>query len=165
MLHCAWFPERKARLLIHAFVGYVFFLRKDEEERKIMIGNITVLIVGYLLFSTGISSIVRLDCLLYGDFELIYFEKHYQGNLAKTIHNLSLDECALHCVTYNVCTSFNYNVTNRDCFLLSGETNGEIDLEKLVDRPGSLFASTDYNTLLVRKIYLHCEGAATGGVL
>ena len=122
-----------------------------------MIGNITFLIVGCIFFGTGNNSIVRLDCLLYGDFDLIYFEKHYRGNLAKTINNLSWDECALHCVTYNVCTSFNYITTDRDCFLLSEEINGEIDQEKLVDRPGSLFASTDYNTLLVRKIYMHCK--------
>ena len=130
-----------------------------------MIRNITFLIVGCLLFGTCSNSIVRLDCLLYGDFDLIHFEKRYQGNLSKTIHNLSWDECAVHCVTYNVCTSFNYISTDRDCFLLSEEKDGEIDQEKLVDRPGSLFASTDYSTLLVRKIYLHCKEAAIGGVL
>ena len=131
------------------FIVIINFV-KDEED-KIMIANITFLVFG-IVFGICNNSILRLDCLLFGDFNLTYGDKYYQGNIAKTINSLNWDECALNCVTHNICTSFNYITSNRDCILLSEEVNGAIDMDKLENKAGSMFVSTDHNSRLVRNI-------------
>ena len=132
-----------------SFIIIIVFV-KDKEDKTIMF-NITFLVFGFV-FGICSNSILRLGCLLFGDFNLTYRDKYYQGNITKTINSLNWDDCALNCVTHNICTSFNYITTNRDCILLSGDVNGAIDIDKLENKTGSMFVSTDHNSRLVRNI-------------
>lgn len=73
-----------------------------------MVANITILVFGFV-FGVCNNSILRLDCLLFGDFNLAYSDKFYQGNITKIINSLNWYDCALNYVTRNTCTSFNYS--------------------------------------------------------
>ena len=109
-----------------------------------------VLIVWSILNIACNAFIVRLECLLYGNFDITFSGKFYLGNISKTIFDLSWDACATNCVADPQCTCFNFISNGGQCILLSEQINETIKMEKLEEQQGSIFVLTDHNSKLVR---------------
>ena len=108
------------------------------------------LIIGFVLNVACNAHIVRLECLLFGSFDVTYSGKYYLGNISKSIFGLSWDACATNCVTDTQCTCFNFISNGGQCILLSEEINETINEEKLEEQQGSIFVLTNHNSKLVR---------------
>ena len=109
-----------------------------------------VLIVWFILTISCYAFIARLECLLYGSFDITFSGKYYLGNISKTIFDLSLEACATNCVTDTQCTCFNFISNGGKCILLREQINKTINEENLVEQQGSIFVLTDHNSKLVR---------------
>ena len=113
--------------------------------------NINVLVSAALCIALKVyhSTIIRLECLSFGNFDVKYEDKYYRGNTAKIVDGVTMDECALNCVSETICTAFNFIKNGGKCVLISEQINGTINEENLDDQPGSIFDSTDYDSALV----------------
>ena len=117
--------------------------------------NVSVLTLAALCVAFKVCNltIIRLECLSFGNFDVKYEDKYYRGNTAKTVDGVTWDECALNCVR-TVCTAFNFIKNGGKCVLISEQINGTINENNLDDQPGSMFVSTDYDSTLVRNHFI-----------
>eukprot|EP00795_Rhopilema_esculentum_P014840 gene14840-5958_t len=87
--------------------------------------------------------ILRLPCLVHADFTIFEIDWSLQGSLLATIQGIHDADCTLECVKHPKCKSYNIQNVTAVCELnskIAGE-NGS----SLVQRPGWVYKSTDYN--------------------
>ena len=87
--------------------------------------------------------ILRLPCLVQADFTIFEVDWSLQGSLLSTIQGIHDADCTLECVKHPKCKSYNIQNSTAVCELnskIAGE-NGS----SLVQRPGWVYKSTDYN--------------------
>ena len=95
------------------------------------------------LWNDGNGLILRLPCLVHADFTIFEVDWSLQGSLLATIQGIYDADCTLECVKHSKCKSYNIQNVTAVCELNSkiAGANGS----SLVQRPGWVYKSTDYN--------------------
>ena len=96
--------------------------------------------------------ILRLPCLVHADFTIFQVDWTLQGSLLATIQGIYDADCTLECVKHPKCKSYNIQNSTAVC-----ELNSEIagaNGSSLVQRPGWVYKSTDYNQTEVGSMIL-----------
>ena len=98
-----------------------------------------------------ISHIIRLpECFYYGNFNIKYEDRMYGADVIKQVNQITLSQCSASCVTNDLCKFFNYDNSNQTCYLLRAEYY-YVYPNKLVEKPGWTFWSTEYKPFQVRE--------------
>ena len=94
--------------------------------------------------------ILRLGCLQYANFDVIYDKGVLQGSVIATFAGLSSQQCEEECIAERECKSINSeNNGARACELNSKSTADPLDGVLLVYKEGWTYKSTRYNDRLV----------------
>ena len=114
--------------------------------------------------------ILRLGCLQYANFDVIYSNGVLQGSVIATFAGLSSQQCEEECIAERECKSINSeNNGARACELNSKSTADPLDGVSLNSKEGWTYKSTSYNDRLVstlgtRRNFRDLEKLDTSGI-
>ena len=79
-----------------------------------------------------------------GNFTETHINKYFTSNVTKTVTNVSMRKCSLHCTLHIGCLFFNHKLDQSVCQLLSSHKG------ILIQKPGWQFVSTSYKNVHLR---------------
>ena len=97
------------------------------------------------------AHILRLPCLMHGNFNISKREYRLTSNTLETFSDLSVDECEDKCIEHRLCKSINTkNSTGVNCELNSKSTEDAFDSVVLTASTGWTYKTTDFKARNVR---------------
>ena len=63
--------------------------------------------------------ITRLPCIYSSDFTFNIMNSSFDGNIIRTIKNITFEECIINCILYDGCTCINHNTNDSICEIVS----------------------------------------------
>ena len=98
-----------------------------------------------ILYMLGNCYILRLPCMLYGEFNIRHDNHFYRGAVEEMKTDLREFDCSMRCINHSSCKFYNYFRHNRTCSLLSSNIY-IITKEMLTPMVDASFLSTNYST-------------------
>ena len=101
------------------------------------------------LLAAGQTTILRLPCLKYANFNVLHKNRVLQGHVIQRAVDTNDVQCTEKCIQHEKCRSYNINRDLKICELNS-KALYDVDVQ-LSDRPGWIYKSTDFKAKVVRR--------------
>ena len=99
------------------------------------------------ILTAGHATILRLPCLQYANFKILYNDKVLQGYVIHRAIDTNDVQCTEKCIQHEKCRSYNINRDLKICEL-NAKALSDVDIQ-LSDKPGWIYKSTDHREKLV----------------